>query len=180
MKGEFMSSRLGRFTTLVVLSSAVALVAAAPASAGYVSGQQKLVNERAGKFKMKGDLLGKWKVTSFKTTHQNPVFKGKGKEKFRGCIDVNGDRSCAGDPSGVMRFRFRFWGVFGEDGGTLLGTCAHPVVKGKGDFANATGFLMMVDRPKSSAPFVKTHYEGVIDLDGSAGRAASRGAPPHC
>ena len=175
-----MRSRLGRFTILVVLSSAVALVAAAPASAGYVSGQQKLVNERAGKFKMKGDLIGKFKITSFKVTHQNPVFKAKGKEKFKGCIDVDGDRSCKGDPSGVMRFRFRFWGVFGDEGETLLGTCAHPVTGGKGDFEDATGFLMMVDRPKSKAPFVKTHYEGVIDLHGSAGRVASEGTPPHC
>ena len=170
-----MRARRGPIAVAVVVFAALLFGTAATANAMYVSGQQKLVNERAGKFKMKGDLLGKWKITKFKQTHNAPVFKGKGTEKFNGCIDLNGDRACDGDPSGVMKFRFRYWGSFNDDGSINLGACAHPVVGGKGSFAGASGFLMMVDRPKKGKPFVKTHYEGEIDLAGSGARA---GDPP--
>jgi hypothetical protein len=99
------------------------------------------------------------------------VFRGKGTESFKGCIDRKLDGSCAGDPTGTMKFSFRYWAKFDANDAVQLGTCAHPVTGGTGDFAGATGFLMMVDTPINNAPFVKTQYEGVITLSGSLSSA---------
>jgi len=166
-----------RFGLVAVLATALALTAATSAAAIPVSGQQTIVNEAAGKYKMKGDLLGKWKVTKFEPVRETPYFKGKGKEKFNGCIDTDGDRSCDGEPSGKLSFKFRYWAQFDDEGAIQLGTCAHRVTDGTGGFAGASGFLMMVDTPTGSAPFVKTHYEGEIVLGN--GRAAPDG-PGSC
>jgi hypothetical protein len=159
----------------ICLSLAVAfvlsLVVAVPAEAQFVSGQQTIVNANAGKFKMKGGLIGNWAITSFKQLSVKPVFKIKGTEKFDGCMDVNRDRSCQGDPTGTLTFKFVFWGHFqGGDPSKAeqLGTCAHPVTGGTGGFATASGFLMMVDTPIGKPPFIKTHYEGVINLTPTA------------
>ena len=139
----------------------------------YVSGKQKVVNENAGKFKMTGDVKGKFKITKFHVKQTSPVFKAKGVEKFNGCVDVNKDGSCNGDPSGVLKFKFRYWASVSEDDELQLGTCAHRIVKAKGGLKGASGFLMMVDTPISSRPGFKTHYEGVIELGDSLHRSAT-------
>ena len=100
------------------------------------------------------------------------------KERFNGCIDTDRDRSCYGEPSGKLFFKFRYWAQFDEDSAVQLGTCAHRIVDGTDDFAWASGFLMMVDTPIGSAPFVKTHYEG--DLNLGPGRAAPSHGPGAC
>ena len=94
-------------------------------------------------------------------------------EKFNGCVDVNKDGSCNGDPSGVLKFKFRYWASVSEDDELQLGTCAHRIVKAKGGLKGASGFLMMVDTPISSRPGFKTHYEGVIELGDSRHRSAT-------
>lgn len=108
------------------------------------------------------------------------MFKGKGTESFTGCLDRGRDSSCAGDPIGQLKFKFRYWGKFGKGDALQLGTCAHPVTGGTGDFAGATGFLMMVDVPIKKAPFVETSYEGVITLAGSPAAARAGTAPVPC
>lgn len=167
-----------RASTVLALSSALVLVAAVSANAIPVAGHQKVVNEKAGKYKMKGDLIGKWKLTTFRIVDTKPVLRIKGTEKFNGCLDTSGDRSCEGEPTGVMYFKFRYWAQFDDDGQILLGACAHPVTGGKGAFAGATGFLAMFDTPLNKPPFFKTRYEGEINLAGSARPGPS--APPHC
>jgi hypothetical protein len=158
----------------VVAASLAAAGAAATTVSGEqfsVAGKQVVVNEKAGTSKMSGGLLGNWKITSFTQTAEKPVFRGKGTESFSGCIDRKLDGSCTGDPSGTMKFKFRYWGKFGKGDTLELGTCAHPVTGGSGDFAGGSGFLMMVDTPTKKAPFVETSYEGVITLGGAAGSA---------
>jgi hypothetical protein len=129
---------------------------------------------------MSGGLIGKWKITKFKTLDQGPVFKAKGRERFEGCLNRNHDRSCHGDPKGTLKFKFHYWARFASDGSTQLGTCAHAVVGGRGDFDGATGFLMMVDTPTPRDPFFKTHYQGVIHLNRhqSSRKVADRPAAP--
>lgn len=176
---RFIATVLG--TTIAALLSATAAVALTVAGEQFaVAGKQTVVNEKAGTAKMSGGLLGNWKITSFKETAQKPVFKGKGTESFSGCIDRMLDGSCAGDPSGTLRFKFRYWGKFGKGDTLELGTCAHPVTGGSGDFAGASGFLMMVDTPTKKAPFVETSYEGVITLSGPATSARLGSAPNPC
>ena len=155
----------------VVAVALTGLVAAAPAGAVYVSGKQ--VATGFDKYEMTGGLLGKWKVTKFKVIREGGrVFKGKGKEKFNGCIDADRDKSCEGDVTGRLYFKFTYWASFGDDGLTNLGTCAHRVYDGKDGFAGASGFLMMVDTPApGSDDGLKTHYEGEIHPGG--GKAAS-------
>ena len=43
-----------------------------------------------------------------------------------------------------------------------LATCSHPVTGGKGDFKRTKGFLMFVDTPTTTEPFVSTEYEGFL------------------
>jgi len=163
---------------LVLLAAAALLVWAAPASATYVSGKQTIVSEKKGTFKMAGSLVGSWAITSFKVLKKKPVFKAKGTESFNGCMDLGHDGSCTGDPSGTMDFTFTYWAKIGGEK-LQLGTCAHPVAGGTGAFAAATGFLMIVDEPIKKKPFIRTHYEGVIDVPGALSASAPR-PPRHC
>jgi hypothetical protein len=176
---RFLATVLG---TMIAASLLAAGAVATPVSGEQfsVAGKQTVVNEAASTYKMSGGLLGEWKITSFTETAAKPVFKGKGTESFKGCIDRKLDGSCAGDPSGTLKFKFRYWGKFGKGDKLELGTCAHPVTGGTGDFAGATGFLMMVDTPTKKAPFVETQYEGVITLAASATSARASTAPPRC
>jgi hypothetical protein len=165
------SARLVPLVVVLVLGLLAAATGAAAATAGgegfAVAGKQTVVDEEAGTYKMTGGLVGDWKITAFKETASAPVFKGKGTELFEGCLDRKLDGACAGDPSGKLKFSFRYWGKFGKGDKLELGTCAHPIVGGSGDFAGATGFLMMVDLPTKKAPFQITEYEGVVTLAGS-------------
>lgn len=180
-----MKSSSVRFIPLLVALAVFALPAvagAAPASGeGFaVAGKQIAVNEEKGMFKMNGGLIGSWQITSFKETATSPVLMAKGTESFEGCVDRKLDGSCAGDPSGTMKFSFRYWGKFGKGDKLELGTCAHPVTGGTAAFKGATGFLMMVDLPIKKAPFEITEYEGVITLAGTSASARASSAPRSC
>lgn len=173
---RFLATVLGTAIAASLLARA-AIGATVSGEQFSVAGKQTLVNEKAGTYKMTGGLVGNWKITSFEETASKPVFKGKGTESFKGCIDRQLDGSCAGDPTGTMKFKFRYWAKIGGNDAVELGTCAHPVTGGSGDFADASGFLMMVDTPTAKAPFVETNYEGVITLSGG-GAAARVNSPP--
>ena len=159
-----MRTMLRRIAALVVLSAAVALVVAAPAGAKSVSGEQTIVDEAAGTYKLSGDLVGDWAITSFTELATTPVYRGEGTEKFKGCLDRDHDGSCRGEPSGELKFSYEYWGQFADDDSLELQTCSHTVTGGKGDFAKAKGFLMFVGTPTSTAPFAESEYQGVINL----------------
>ena len=74
--------------------------------------------------------------------------------------------SCAGDPSGKLRFSFRYWAQFAGDA-LVWGSCLHPITGGTGAFAGATGVLAMVDSPTPQG--VKTSYIGHVTLNRSPG-----------
>jgi hypothetical protein len=175
-----------RLIPLLVFLGALALattaVAAPVSGEGFaVSGKQAIVNGEEGTYKMSGGLVGDWKITSFKELPSAAgVFKAKGTESFKGCIDRKLDGSCNGDPSGNLKFSFRYWAQLGKGDKVELGTCAHPVTGGGGAFAGATGFLMMVDLPTKKAPFQTTEYEGVITLAGQAVSARASSVPHAC
>jgi hypothetical protein len=165
-------------TRLLLAAAVAALVVAAPASAKTyrVSGKQIAVNENAGKYRMTGGLVGKWKMTSFKTIATAPIYRAKGTEKFDGCLDRRRDGHCAGDPRGTIRFDFLYWGLFGPGDSLVWGSCWHPVTGGTGDFGGARGVLTFVDTP--TAKGVKTAYIGNLTLGASrhSRRAARSGA----
>ena len=171
-----MHRAFGRAAAVVVLAAAMAIAVAAPAGAFGVKGHQKPVGP--SKYRMTGDLRGKWRVTAFHVLSTNPVLRGKGKERFNGCLDLARDHSCSGDPSGKLFFTFRYWAIFDEGDAPELGTCAHPVVGGTGSFAGATGFLMMVDTPIRRPPGIKTAYEGELNL--GLARSAALDLPGTC
>jgi hypothetical protein len=164
-------------------AAAAALVLAAPAGAAtyQVNGKQKAIDADAGTYRMSGDLVGRWKTTSFEETAVTPYYEGKGTEEFKGCIDRRGDQSCKGDPSGTLSFEFRYWGLFGsEDPASLIwGSCWHPVIGGTDDFAGAAGVLTFVDSP--TAKGVQTAYIGSITTKGgNSSRRASAARRPAC
>ena len=91
-----MRTTLRRIAALISLSAAVALVVAAPAGAGSVSGEQTIVDQAAGTYEMSGDLVGDWAITSFTELATTPVYRAEGTEKFKGCLDRDRDGSCRG------------------------------------------------------------------------------------
>jgi hypothetical protein len=158
---------------LLAAAATLALAASASATTTYqVSGQQTVVDEAAGKYAMHGGLIGDWTITSFTEIAKAPIFKAKGTELFSGCLDVRRDGSCKGDPTGGLRFSFRYWAQFDAEGGLVWGSCVHPITGGTGAFAGATGVLAMVDSP--TAQGVSTSYIGHVTLGGSKGRAQGR------
>jgi hypothetical protein len=160
----------------VLSACATALVVAAPAGAATypVSGKQTVVNEEKGIYKMHGSLIGRWTTTSFEEVEQTPYYHGRGTEKFRGCLDRRGNRSCKGDPSGTLSFTFDYWALFGSDEELVWGSCWHPVVSGTGHFAGASGVLVMVDTPTKAG--VKTAYIGNLTLKGKGKSSRARTA----
>jgi hypothetical protein len=165
---------------LAVTGVAVLLLTTTAAAATYrVSGTQTTVNEAKGTSRMHGGLIGSWRTTSFKQISTDPIYRAQGTERFRGCLNVDRDRSCEGDPSGTLSFRFIYWAQFASDGSLVWGSCLHPVTGGGGDFDGASGVISMVDTPTKSG--VRTDYTGNITI-GSHPRAASAStvAAPHC
>jgi hypothetical protein len=152
----------------------LALALAAPASGKThrLSGTQKVVDEDAGTFKMRGSLVGDWSTTSFEEVADPTYVHVRGTELFEGCLDRRRDRSCKRDPKGSLSFTFDFWALFASaDPDSLVwGACWHPIVEGTGDFAGAQGVVMMVDTPTGEG--VKTKYIGNVTLKGKASRRA--------
>jgi hypothetical protein len=145
---------------------------AASAQARSVSGTQTVVDENAGTYRMHGDLVGNWKITSFKEIATTPVYRAKGTERFRGCLDRGHDGGCSGDPSGTLRLKFQYWALFGPGDALVGGACWHPIVGGTGAFRHARGALGMLDVPTDSG--VETHYAGDIRMRSAAAGAARR------
>jgi hypothetical protein len=154
----------------VFLALAVALLAVvAPTSFAKtheVSGKQIVVDEENGIYKMRGSLIGRWSVTSFQESAQDPYFHGSGTEQFKGCLDRKRDGRCKYDPRGTLQMTFEYWALFGsEDPESLVwGSCWHPVVSGTGDFEGASGVFTMVDTPTKKG--VTTRYIGNLKLGG--------------
>ena len=166
----------------IVATCAAALALAAPAAAGthQLSGKQITVDEEAGVYKMRGSLIGSWKITGFEELGTSPVYHAKGTEAFRGCLDRRRDGSCKGDPSGTLALDFEFWALFRSDDPASLvwGACFHPITSGTGDFAGAEGVIQMVDTPTGNG--VKTRYIGNLKLRGSGARRAAAASRPSC
>lgn len=159
--------------TLPGLALCCALTAAsAQAKVISVSGTETVVDEQAGTYRMHGDLVGGWKITSFKEVATSPLYQGKGTERFRGCLDRGHDGGCAGDPKGTLRLRFRYWALFGSGDALRAGACSHPIVGGTGAFKNAGGLIQMLDAPTESG--VETMYVGRIRVGGGSVASAAR------
>jgi hypothetical protein len=159
---------------LAVVAGCLAVAAPAGAKSISVSGTQTVVDEDAGTFKMDGDLVGDWRITAFKEIPSQGLYRGKGRELFNGCLDRNHDHSCgSGDPSGKLRFVFRYWALFADDGSTLGGSCWHPIVRGTGAFRHARGTIQMLDTPTGPNGAVETHYVGTIRMRGGHSARAS-------
>jgi len=157
--------------TVVAGAAVLALAGSASAATTYqVSGEQTVVD--GDSFKMSGGLIGDWEMTSFTTISTSPIFRGKGTELFSGCLDVNHNGKCKGDPSGTLSFRFRYSSLWDENGSLVWGTCTHPVIGGTGGFAGAKGVIAMVDTPTGGTDFT-TAYIGNITLPGAAKSRAS-------
>jgi hypothetical protein len=100
-----------------------------------------------GTFTMDGSLIGCWYSDDFSFREQpSGNAEATGREHFVGCLDLGGDGSCSGDPSGTLSFSFQFSGKY--DIVTLAeirGRCHHPVVSGTGGFEDAGGVINFKD-----------------------------------
>ena len=168
--------RLGLWGPCAALVAALAALAvAAPAGAKTttypVSGKQTVVDEQAGTYKMSGDLVGDWAITSFNQLATTPLYRAKGTEHFSGCLDRNRDGSCANDPTGTLDFTFRYWAQFGPGDALVWGACWHPVTGGTGAFKGASGVLTMADTPTGGGS-VTTAYIGSITLKKGSSRTS--------
>jgi hypothetical protein len=165
---------------VVALVAAVACVVAAPASAtqNQVSGVQTpgtvspACSDPLTSFTMTGGLVGCWYEDTGTPTLDQVTPSGleivhfSGTEHFTGCLDLDGDGACAGDPTGTLFFTFTFTGqyVAGTNAAIeIRGRCHHPIVGGTGDFAGATGVLNFKDDVSNPA-FVLSPYMGHVDF----------------
>jgi hypothetical protein len=174
----------GVLALLAGTSSALASAGRAAGSAerkaavvAQVRGTQVPVNPANGRYEMRGDLVGEWLVVSGKILHDSStLLVVSGKERFKGCLDRDGDARCeGGEPSGAMRFAYLYWASFDSGGNLIRGKCVHPVTRGSGAFTGARGVLRMYDRPVAGGE-VRTTYRGRLVLPGR-GRKTSP-APP--
>ena len=152
-------TRAAALTALVACSAALA--GTAEAKRYPVSGTQTVVEGTDDEFRMAGDLVGTWKITAFKPLGTEPMFAAKGRELFRGCLDLGHDGTCAGDPSGKLKLKFRYWALFAPGGALRGGACWHPIIGGTGAFKRARGTIQMLDVPKEDGT-VETHYAGNV------------------
>lgn len=162
------------------VAAVLSCVIATPASASQnqVSGVQTpaiippACSDSSASFTMTGSLVGCWYEDTFNLTKDQVTPSGSelvhfsGTEHFTGCLDVDGDGSCTGDPSGTLFFIFTFTGQYVP--GTNLtieirGRCHHPIVGGTGDFAGASGVLNFKDDVSNPA-FVISPYMGHVSF----------------
>ena len=166
----------------LAVACVTALVVAVPAAGKTyrVSGKQIIFFPEAGTYKMRGGLLGDWRITSFEELGTSPYYHARGTELFEGCIDRRRDRSCKGDPSGTLEMTIEYWALFASaDPASLVwGACFHPIVAGTGDFAGAQGVFQMVDTPTRSG--VATHYIGNVTLKTGNARRSARASGSRC
>lgn len=109
-------------------------------------------------------LLGCWWVIA-SDFHATPsgVVTGTGTERFRGCVDLGGDGSCAGDPAGTLNLTFNYTVKLDFETFALQhGRCYHPIVDGTGDFEGATGAFRFKDDPVTGC----SYYSGHVALEG--------------
>jgi hypothetical protein len=171
--------------TVVAVTASLALVGAASASAGTVQvrGLQLALgadpNCPADAFGMTGSLVGCWFTDTFVPNPAHPGgtpgggFQARGTEHFVGCLGLNGNTTCTGEPMGTLHFRFQFSARFDPvTGAEIHGRCQHPVTSGSGVFAGATGVMTFRDDVTSgTAP-----YRGHLSLgDPSAAVASAAG-----
>jgi hypothetical protein len=151
-----------RLLALAALTSGLAIVGAAPASAAtvQVTGAQSAPVSSGPCFDpnavtslvMTGGLVGCWYTDTLVTHPAQPngtpsgTIQATGTEHFVGCLDLDADGSCTGDPSGSLAFTFQFSGKFDPVTGVeIFGRCQHPITSATGDFAGASGVITFKD-----------------------------------
>ena len=151
-----------RFLALATLIGGFALVGAAPASAATfrVSGVQSAPVSSGPCFDpnavtsyvMAGGLVGCWYTDTLVIHPAQPngtpsgTIQATGTEHFVGCLDLDADGSCTGDPSGTLTFTYQFSGKFDPvTGAEIHGRCQHPIVSATGDLAGASGVINFKD-----------------------------------
>jgi len=123
-----------------------------------------------GTFTMTGGLFGYWCEDTIDVTKDQVTPSGielvhfSGTEHFTGCLDVDNDGTCTGDPTGTLFFTFSFTGQYvALTGNEIRGRCHHPIVGGTGDFAGATGVINFKDDVSNPA-FVLSPYMGHVSF----------------
>lgn len=130
-----------------------------------VRGTQTPVDPAKGTSRLHGGLLGAFAATSFRPLYLSKSrLVAEGTERFRGCVDTDGDLRCTGrDPAGAMTFDYIYWASFHPSTGALIdGRCTHPITGGTGDFSGARGLITMHDVPAGKG--IRTTYRGEVVL----------------
>ena len=96
--------------------------------------------------RLDGGLLGTLYTTSLEIVLDSPAMDVQtGTERIVGCLDRNRDGRCGKhEPTGELFTEFVYWATFDPDTGRLIrGQCAHPIIRGTGDFAAIRGLISM-------------------------------------
>ena len=157
-------------STALVVVAAATLASAASAGTRQTSGVMAVVDVgdpfdvTDDVTQVWGDLIGFWWTTTFDVgvATRSGVLTGSGTERFAGCLDANGNGRCDGaEPTGSLYLTFRYSGRFDPATFALLhGRCHHPITRGTGGFAGATGVFQMRDDPETGC----TYYRGHLTL----------------
>jgi hypothetical protein len=164
--------------TAAVVAMCCVVAASAGAATNQVAGVQtpgtvpQACTDPLASFTMTGGLVGCWYEDNVAITKDQTTTSGielvhfSGTEHFTGCLDLDGNGTCTGDPTGTLLFTFTFTGQYvpGTDLSLeIRGRCHHPIVGGTGDFAGATGVLNFKDDTSNPA-FVLSPYMGHVSF----------------
>ena len=111
-------------------------------------------------------LIGSWYTRTFELGVFTPsgVLTGTGTEEFVGCLDADGDATCApAEPEGTLWFAYESSAKY--DPFTFAqahGRCHHVITGGTGDFEGATGQVHFKDDPAKGC----SYYSGHVTLGG--------------
>jgi hypothetical protein len=156
--------RLGRRAALPVLVALIGSVLSAGAVAAnngttIVRGVQLAAGScEDGGYAMTGSLVGCWWIDTFETksSPDKSSFLATGTEHFTGCL---------GSTCGTFYTTYSFtaktdgpWPTSAE----IHGRCHHPIIRGTGDFAGASGVLTFHDVVDVSPPYYP--YVGNVHL----------------
>lgn len=131
----------------------------------HVNGTVTVIDADTGTLRLEGGLRGTLYTTALTILLESPGMDvQQGTERIEGCLDRNRNGRCGPrEPSGKLFTEYVYWATFDPATGRLLqGQCAHPIVRGTGDFAGTRGLIHMVDVQVGDE--IRTTYEADLVL----------------
>ena len=120
-----------------------------------VSGQLVPLNALGSRYKLSGELIGKWTFPPVDITYYQSDTRiyARGSESFDGCVNLNGDDKCdTSEPSGIWQGEYLYWASYDRSGRLVEGGCTHMLTGGTKAFTGVRGLFHMTDVYATTPP----------------------------